>query len=194
MDNLVNPIQSLGEESQLLDLISRSDGVVVGYFDLSEPTSSYSAYFKAAVRSLQSDPWRRVKFTVITSRKTAHKLGIYQFSSITVYSWDLQSKVRSDFKNSDAIIEWVYKTLFDGRTSLVEWLTPSGHKSDTLVTRLKKNDTFILLTPRSLILGSSPYYDIVSSLLLDLPVRLLISGYFSCERSQWTTTTVIILR
>lgn len=152
------------EESQLLNIISRADGVAVGYFDFNESPQpiGYDIYLKAAVQSLYNDPWRKVKFTAITSRKTANKLGIYEQSSITIYSWSLNSSVRKDFTNSDAIVKWIYKTLFNDQRGLVEWLTPTGSKSGTNITELNMNDTFILLTPRSLILGSSPYYDIVS--------------------------------
>lgn len=176
LDNLIDPLTPIQDEGQLLDLISKHDGVAVGYFDFNDPStlSSYDLFFKASVRALQSDPFRLVKFCVITSRKVAQKVRINTTSSINLYSWNTTSIVGTDFKNSDAVLKWIYSNLFDDWKGLVDWLIPSGRKSDALAEILESSPTLVLLTPRSLIFGISPYYDILREVAMD---------YHNCENS-----------
>lgn len=167
LDNLIDPLTPVQNEGQLLDLISKHDGVAVGYFDFNDPTSlnPYNIFFKASVRALQSDPWRRVKFCVITSRKVAQKLRIDVTSSINLYTWNSTSIIQTDFTNFDAILKWVYGNVYTNtkvQRGLVDWISPSGQKSEALAEVFGSNPTLVLLTPRSLIFGISPYFDIVS--------------------------------
>lgn len=117
----------------------------------------------AAVKSLALDPWRRVQFAVVTARRVAYKLNIKTPSSLTLYQWNATQLLATAGKapKSDAIIRWLFDAMDKGG-SLVEWITPSGVKSHAMDIGVRRTRaTFILFTPRSLILGISPYFDVV---------------------------------
>ncbi|RWS14982.1 disulfide isomerase-like protein [Dinothrombium tinctorium] len=176
IDSLLNPVIRLQNDGDLLDLRSKHDAVVVGYFDFnqySEP-EGYNFYLSASVKALATDPWRRVQFTVITSRKLAHKLNINSHASISLYLWHSTLEFQGNRKKVDNLIKWIYEPLQRENASLVEWITPSGIKSLTLSNILTHSSTFILFTPRSLILDISPYFDVLREVALD---------YFNCEKS-----------
>ncbi|RWS29465.1 disulfide isomerase-like protein [Leptotrombidium deliense] len=176
IDNLLNPVIHLLNDGDLLDLRSKHDAVVVGYFDFnqfSEP-QGYNQYFTASVKSLMLDPWRRVQFTVITSRQLAHKLSMNSHSSITLYLWNSTSVFTGNIKNVETLVNWIYGSLGQENRTQVEWITPTGIKSLSLSTILTQSSTFILFTPRSLILDISPYFDVLREVAFD---------YFNCDKS-----------
>lgn len=67
---------------------------------------------------------------------------------------------------SDVIRSWIYDSV--SRSGyLVEWKNPVDQTGDQLQQVLgRTRSTFILFTPRSLILGISPYVDVVSSIIV----------------------------
>lgn len=115
------------------------------------------------MKSLAIDPWRKVQFAVVTSRKVAYRLKINKPSSVTLYRWNTTVEHPQQAKpaKAETLIQWVDETV-EKTGALVDWITPSGIKSKALDLGVRRTRaTFILFTPRSLILGISPYVDVV---------------------------------
>lgn len=110
------------------------------------------------MKALTNDPWRIASFSVITSKKIAYKIGLT--SKLTLYLWNTTEQYSGKL-NTDMIINWIYSHVHN--IGSLRWLTPSGIKSNALDSILSKHPTFILFTPRSLIFGISPYFDVVST-------------------------------
>lgn len=139
--------------------------MLVGYYDFHEPAPlGYKSYLNAAIKSLALDPWRRVQFAIVTGRKAAAKIRITKPSSLTLFQWNITYELLptpGTAPKTEAILRWAYQPTDGG--SLVDWITPSGIKSNALELAVGRTpSTFILFTPRSLILGISPYFDVVS--------------------------------
>lgn len=66
-----------------------------------------------------------------------------------------------DRNQNDNILRWIHDTVRE-KGSLVEWVTPSGMKSNLLNAVTSRDPTLILFTPRTSLFGISPYYEIVS--------------------------------
>lgn len=143
----------------------------MGYFDFnaSPQPQGYTSFLTAAVKSLVFDPWRKVQFAVVTARKVAHKLKMNRPSTILLYRWNATIEypaLQGAPPMTDALIRWVHETV-DKTGALVEWITPSGIKSKSMDIGVRRTKaTFILFTPRSLILGISPYVDVVRSIII----------------------------
>jgi len=161
LDNILNSVTHITKTSDLDDLRSFHDLVVVGYFDFSHPShlAEYKKYFTASIKSLYADPWQRIKFAVVSNWNIALKLGVEKMSSFSIYTWNTTLLAQELFKDSDALLKWIYRNKNQGK--LVTWITPSGLKSDILFKFLTRRNTLILFTPRSLIFCSSSYFDIV---------------------------------
>lgn len=115
----------------------------------------------AAIKSLTVDPWRTVQYSIVTSRKVAFKLYIDKPSSIAIYFWNSTGRITGSDYTPEVIAKWVHEST-SNLPSLVQWLTPSGVKSNLISNVLAQGPTLILFTPRSLILGISPFFDTVS--------------------------------
>lgn len=124
----------------------------------------------AAIKSLIIDPWRRVQYSIVTSRKVAFKLYIQKSSSIAIFYWNSTGQMMGSNYKPEVIAKSIYESA-NSQQPLVQWITPSGVKSDALSNVLSQGPTFILFTPRSLILGISPFFETVSSMLL-LPLLI----------------------
>lgn len=137
--------------------------MAVGYFDFLETSlpTGYDNFMSAAVKSLTVDPWRRVQYSIVTSRKVAFKLYIDKPSTIAIYFWNSTGRMMGLGYQPDVIAKWVHESTI-ASPSLVQWLTPSGVKSNVLSNILSDGPTLILFTPRSLILGISPFFETVS--------------------------------
>jgi hypothetical protein len=137
--------------------------LLVGYFDFNESPQppGYKQFFTTAVKALASDPWRTVAYCVISSKRVATKLSLAKSSTLTLFLWNTTEQYSSKSFKSNTILSWVYSRV--QQIPSLRWLTPSGVKSSALSDILTKSPTFVLFTPRSFILGISPYYDVVSS-------------------------------
>lgn len=134
------------------------------HFDLArsvEP-AAYRSFLLAAVKSLYFDPWRRISFAVIPNRKLASRLAIDTPESPRIYTWNETIVYSGQLNDADAFVKWIFHTAIEKGDPLVEWITSSGLKSDLFTVKLAEKPTLILFTPRSLILGISPYFDVVS--------------------------------
>lgn len=111
-----------------------------------------------------SDPWRSVAFTVVTNPRVAAKLKIdlTRESSLLLYVGNATELFTARYASTQpaAILKWIYSRA--ATASTLKWLTPSGIKSTRLADYIGRKPTFILFTPRSFILGISPYFDLVS--------------------------------
>lgn len=143
--------------------------MAVGYFDFHESSvpSGYDNFMSAAIKSLTVDPWRRVQYSIVTSRKVAFKLYMDKPSMIAIYFWNSTGRMMGLDYKPEFIAKWVYDST-NASPTLVQWLTPSGVKSNALSSILSQGPTLVLFTPRSLILGISPFFETVSLRRLDV--------------------------
>ena len=139
--------------------------VISRYFDFRDSAQpyGYNNYLSLAVKSLAVDPWRRVQFTIVTSRKAAYKTRVTRPTSLYMFMWNssLEVSVDDDRHQYDDMIRWIQDTLHE-RGTLVNWITPNGVKSNLLNAAMARDPTFILFTPRTSLFGISPYFEIVS--------------------------------
>ncbi len=136
---------------------------MVAYFDFNESPQppGYKQFITTAVRALASDPWRMVSYCVISSKRIATKMSLAKSSTLTLFLWNGTEQYSAKSFKSATILSWVYSRV--QQVPSLRWLTPSGVKSSALSDILTKSPTFVLFTPRSFVLGISPYYDVVSS-------------------------------
>nr|XP_027205228.1 thioredoxin domain-containing protein 11-like [Dermatophagoides pteronyssinus] len=187
LDNIMNPLIPVQNEGQLLDLRSKHDAVVLGYFDFNQSPSSsngqqipqgYRAYLSTSIKALSTDPWRsQVVFTVVTNSRTAMKLKIdpklaQQSSLLIIYVGNRSEHFTAKFSKPFTLLSWIRSRSELARN--IRWMNPSGVKSTLLSDYIGKTPTFILFTPRSFLLGISPYYDLLREIVLD---------YNNCDNS-----------
>ena len=124
--------------------------------------SAYRAYLSIAYKALVTDLYRSVAFTVVTSSRVASKLKIdpTKDSSLILFVGNSTEHFTAKFSKPTAILSWIYSRAKTAST--LKWLSPSGIKSTRISDYIQKNPTLILFTPRSFILGISPYFDLVS--------------------------------
>lgn len=139
--------------------------MIVRYFDFRDSAQpyGYNNYLSLAVKSLAVDPWRRTQFTIVTSRKAAHKIRVPRSTSLYMFIWNssLEVTVDDDRNHNDDLLNWIQATLRE-KGLLVEWITPTGVKSNLLNAAMARDPTLILFTPRTSLFGISPYFEIVS--------------------------------
>lgn len=140
--------------------------MITRFFDFRDSSQppGYNNYLELAVKSLTEDPWRKVQFTIVTSRKAAYKMRTTRSSSLYMYMWNASHEVTvdEDRHQNENLLRWIHETVRD-KGSLVEWITPSGLKSNLLNAVMSRDPTLILFTPRTSLFGISPYYEIVST-------------------------------
>lgn len=98
LDSLLDPVIPIHSPGDLLDLRSRHDAVIVRFFDFRESAQphGYNNYLSLAVKALAADPWRRIQFTIVTSRKAAHKLHVTRPASLYMFMWNSSLEVGVD--------------------------------------------------------------------------------------------------
>ena len=161
LDNILHSLTPILKDSDLEDLRSTYDLVVVGYFVFENSFHSfeYDQFFIASIKSLYNDPWQRVKFAVVSNSKVGFKLGFQILNSFSLYSCNSTLIFQNIFKNSDELLARVYENKDHG--NLITWVTPSGSKSDILSSLLTRQNILILFTPRNLLFGKGSYFDFV---------------------------------
>lgn len=179
LDHVLTPFVHIQNQGDLLDLQSKYEAVLVGFFDFetsTEPTG-YLNYYEAALKGLSQDPTRRLMFAISTSKKTAIKLKLGESSSLTLYLWN-QTEVypNTEFKTNE-ILKWAFSRLHQVTT----WLTPPGTKSSLLSQIIEKSPTLLLFTPRNQMAGLSPYYDLFRETALE---------FYNCNSSVSVTTLI----
>ncbi|CAG2104275.1 unnamed protein product [Medioppia subpectinata] len=174
LDNLLDPVIPVQNEGDLLDLRAKHDAILIGYFDFNESPQppGYKQFFSTAVKALASDPWRTVCYCVISSRRVAVKLSLAKPQRLTLFLWNTTEHFGTKSIKTATILSWVYSRVH--QTQTLRWLTPSGIKSSALSDVITKNPTFVLFTPRSFVLGISPYFDVLREVVMD---------YYNCENS-----------
>lgn len=80
-----------------------------------------------------------------------------------MFMWNssLEVTVDEDRNHNDDLLNWIHGTLRE-KGLLVEWITPTGIKSNLLNAAMASDPTLILFTPRTSLFGISPYFEIVS--------------------------------
>ena len=137
---------------------------MLGYFNFMEGSqqSTYRSYLSTAIKALVNDPWRSVAYTVVTNSRIAQKLkiGPEKESSLHLFVGNSTEHLTAKFSKPAALLSWIYSRA--NAASTLKWLNPNGIKSTKLSDYIQKRPTLILFTPRSFILGISPYFDLVS--------------------------------
>ncbi|KAH7640224.1 disulfide isomerase-like protein [Dermatophagoides farinae] len=182
LDNVMNPLIPVQNEGELLDLRAQHDAVVLGYFDFNQSPggggqipSGYRAYLTTSIKALSNDPWRSVVFTVVTNSRVAMKLKIdpqREQSSLIIFVGNSTEHFTAKFSKPFTLLSWIQSRAELART--IRWMNPSGVKSTLLSDFIRKTPTFVLFTPRSFLLGISPYYDLLREIVLD---------YNNCDNS-----------
>lgn len=134
----------------------------------------YRLYLTVAIKALLTDPWRTVAYTLITNTRVAQKLKLEankDIASLILYVGNETEYFSLAKASPQSILSWVYSRAAKART--LKWLNPSGVKSKALADYIQDSPTLILFTPRSFILGISPYFDLVKLLCFCLP-RLIV--------------------
>lgn len=144
---------------------------------------SYTKLLSGSIRALSFDPWRKLQFAVVNSRKLASKLRVSRANSLYLFLWngtfEKSFDEASDF--DDNIFKWIYETI-NHRGSLFEWVTSSGIKSNLMSNILTQKTTLMLFTPRTLIYGTTPYYELLREIAMD---------YYSCDKTANFTKSLI---
>jgi hypothetical protein len=163
LDHLLNPLERLVSAGDLLHLRAKHDGVVVAYFDFDRSIDppGYGHFLHASIKALHSDPWRRVQFAIVSSLSLANKLQFEKSQQVQIHTWNDTVIYGGQLSRVDNFVKWVHEIVFELNPPLVEWITASGKKSDTLISKLSQGPTLLLFTPRSLVLGISPYFEVV---------------------------------
>ncbi|KAJ6216467.1 hypothetical protein RDWZM_007624 [Blomia tropicalis] len=176
LDNVMNPVIPISNEGELLDLRAKHDAVLLGYFNFMEGSqqSTYRSYLSTAIKALVNDPWRSVAYTVVTNSRIAQKLkiGPEKESSLHLFVGNSTEHLTAKFSKPAALLSWIYSRA--NAASTLKWLNPNGIKSTKLSDYIQKRPTLILFTPRSFILGISPYFDLLREIVLD---------YYNCDNS-----------
>lgn len=113
-----------------------------------------------------NDPWRDVAYAVISNKKVALKLKFESASTITLYLLNSTEHFSTKSNKLSAILSWIYSRVRQSHS--IRWITPNGIKSRTLSNLLFEKPTFILFTPRSFVLGISPYFDLVINIKITI--------------------------
>ena len=204
VENLLDPLVPITSPGDLLLLRVKHDAVVLRFVDFTRSPSSsnfnYATLLEGSVKTLVQDPFRRIAFAVVTNRKVAHKLRVLRTSSIYLFLWNQTHELSlgSDLSETsdplqerhqrrrhvtptpsplfpDNAMNWIFESVHN-KGSLVDWMTPTGIKSNLLTSLTSKSPTVILFTPRSLLLSTTPYFDVMKEVAMD---------YFNCEKANF---------
>ncbi|XP_022252118.1 thioredoxin domain-containing protein 11-like isoform X2 [Limulus polyphemus] len=181
LDNVLNPIKTCHHEKEILELQVQHEAVLVSFFDFqaSPEPRGYKQFYMASLTALSIDPTRRLGFGIITTKKMALKLKMTSSSTVVLYLWngtEVYPDKRMDTKN---ILNWAYNRL--QQVHLIKWICPLQSKSRMLSGLIENYPTLVLFTPRNLIRGVSPYYDLLREVVLD---------YYNCNSSTYITSVV----
>ncbi|XP_022257420.1 thioredoxin domain-containing protein 11-like isoform X2 [Limulus polyphemus] len=181
LDNVLNPIKRCHHEKEILELQAQHEGVLVSYFDFkaSPEPRGYKQFYMASLTALNIDPTRRLGFGIITTKKMALKLKVTFSSTVLLYLWNGTEMYPERNVNTMNILNWAFKSL--QKAHLIKWVSPSQKKSRMLSEVMENFPTLVLFTPRNLVHGISPYYDLVREVVLD---------YYNCNSSIYVASVI----
>ncbi|XP_035205049.1 thioredoxin domain-containing protein 11-like, partial [Stegodyphus dumicola] len=177
LDFVLTPLVPLHHTGELLDLLTKHEGVLVAFFEFKDGSypNGYKQFYSAAIKSLNTDPNRRICFAVITNRKDA--LHFKLKSDIQLFLWNSTEVYSEVVLNHLEILKWAYSNL----KQVTQWISPPGVKSKILSENIEKNAALILFTPRNLLLEYSPYYNLFKEVALD---------YFNCNKGSFVESLI----
>lgn len=150
--------------------------MVLGYFNFNQSPHQpgYRSYLTTAIKALVNDPWRTVVYTVVTNLRAAMKLKLdpHKDAALIIYVGNTTEHVTAKSTKPVTLLSWIYSR--SELATTIKWISPSGIKSNIMSEFIQKTPTLILFTPRSFLLGISPYYDLLREIILD---------YFNCDNS-----------
>lgn len=164
IDNLLNPLERLIGAGDLLHLRAKHDAVVLGFFDFDHSPNppGYEHFLQASIKALHTDPWRRVQFAIVSSKSSSAKFEFERTGQVQIHTWNDTVIYGGNLHQVDTFVRWIFEIVFELQRPLIEWVTASGKKSDALISRLSSGPTLLLFTPRSLVFGISPYFEVAS--------------------------------
>ncbi|XP_055944258.1 thioredoxin domain-containing protein 11-like [Argiope bruennichi] len=172
LDSILSPVVPLHHSGELLDLLTKHEAVLVAYFEFKNSSypKGYKQFYFAALKSLSTDPHRRICFAVLTNRHVAESFKLK--SDVQLFLWNRSEVYRGEINGHAELLKWAYGVL--DYTS--DWVSPPGTKSNMLSEILENHAVLILFTPRSLLLEYTPYYNLLKEIALD---------YYNCNKSNF---------
>ncbi|XP_042905850.1 thioredoxin domain-containing protein 11 [Parasteatoda tepidariorum] len=177
LDYVLSPLVPLHHYGELLDLLTKHEGVLVAYLEFKDGSypDGYKQFYYASLNSLTADPYRRICFAVVTNRRDATNLKLK--SVLQLFLWNSTEIYNETSIEHAEVIKWAYSKL----QLVTQWVSPPGAKSTALSEKIEKNPTVILFTPRNLLLDHSPYYNLFKEVALD---------YSNCEKTGFIESLV----
>ncbi|CAH0563678.1 unnamed protein product [Brassicogethes aeneus] len=146
LQGVCNPI-----ERQLEDPITDyHDVYITAKLNALPGSPDFASYYLAALRFLEKDPLKTVKFYILPVKSDEPELQLHLWNITLNYP-------NSSQWTSDDILHWIIVNI----DHVSQWVSPSGSKSTLLSNILPKNPTLILFTPRNPLHFSNDYYDMM---------------------------------
>lgn len=171
----LRPLEQITSHTDLFNLMTTHDAVVVGYFNflgnLGGP--GYYTFYSAALKFLERDPYREIGFAVVTDIGTAKKMMVDDIPTVRLYMWNetLQYSQLYDY-TPDSLVKWI-----SGNAHQVSvWVSPPGVKSLTLAPYVEDGSVLIMFTPRNPL--EDPIYNY--NLLREVGLE-----YYNCDQNPW---------
>lgn len=175
IQSILRPLSRVEHPSDLINMMSSHDAVVLGLFDFSGNIGSpgFHIFYSAALKLLEKDPLRDVGFAVVTSEVAAARFGEFNLPAVRLYMWNetLEYSPLAEY-SVDALTKWISQNVHQ----VSVWVNPPGVKSLTLSPYVERGSVLILFTPRNSLLLHNHYYDMMREIGLD---------YFNCDRNPW---------
>ncbi|XP_012271941.1 thioredoxin domain-containing protein 11 [Orussus abietinus] len=146
---VLKPVHRLTNKNQLVQLFLDHDAVLLGFFNFMGPARAqgYKEFYKAAVRSLQTDPNRELAFAVVTDAKSAQRdYSITKFPSARLLIWNEFLSYPGNYAwTADNLLIWVNGAVHQPTL----WIQPPGGKSWTISSYVRDGPVLFLFTPRN---------------------------------------------
>ncbi|KAG9509485.1 Thioredoxin domain-containing protein 11 [Fragariocoptes setiger] len=148
LDNLVKPIQLLHNYNDLSDLRLRHDAILMKRFNFTERSyypPGFLNFWRASVKALNSDPFRRIKFVFAINdhlRDFGLKLRIHDQNSTIVHY--MNSTTTLPVETEDDLLRLLVSKLVENAF----WFTPDGNKDSQLSKLMNNQSVLLLFTPR----------------------------------------------
>lgn len=166
LKSLTRPMIRISDESEVDDLLSSHDAVVVGCVDMKPGSTDYAVFYNTAMRFLEKDPMQDTVFAVI-SEFNGERCN-ENSPSMTLHMWNETLLYASDEWKSTSLLTWILNNLHQ----VSVWFTPSGSKSLALSSFLYPGPALILFTPRNPLDSFVDYYDLLHEIGLE---------YYNCD-------------
>lgn len=161
LKSFTRPLVRIDGESDVDDLLSNHDAVVVGCVDAKPGSIDYAVFYNTALRFLEKDPVQETVFAIISDLNNEY--CIENSPSMALHMWNETLLYASDDWKSTSLLTWIISNLHQ----VSAWITPLGSKSLTLSAFLHPGPALILFTPRNPLNFFVDYYDLLHEVGLE---------------------------